>query len=328
MKLSDIIRCRYNLRALINKSQFSTEFNNFADAAMTALRRSSMRDEWETLASQELNNIHNSYQNLNAFFERFFTVIDQIVDQGFELYNSESEYLYNNIFVHDMRKPQMEPDEPFVLDWPVRILTRRLLLDDENLEVIQNRIKYHTSWEYPGLLIRPGEEQYILSMVPLDPLYLADQSLTLLQQARKHFPEIYQRRLRTYEIKDEDDTIFANFPQGQFAFVMAWYFFDFKPLRIVKKYLDQMFDLLRPGGVVAFTFNDCDYPYNVEQCEANFACYTPGSLVKQYAQSVGYKILSEYHTAGQLHWIELQRPGELSTMRGGQSLAQIIPIHL
>ena len=79
---------------------------------------------------------------------------------------------------------------------------------------------------------------------------------------------------------------------------------------------------------MAFNFNDCDYASGVLLAEHFYSCYTPGKLVKQYIESIGYETLYEAHTVDGLHWLEIKKPGTLQSIRGGQTLATIhqIPI--
>jgi hypothetical protein len=86
--------------------------------------------------------------------------------------------------------------------------------------------------------------------------------------------------------------------------------------------LTQLFDLLRPGGTLLFTYNDCDNAHNVRNFENNFRQFTPGSRMVPIIEEIGYAI--RYKTVGPHGWMEIKKPGKLETIRGGQSLAQVI----
>jgi hypothetical protein len=47
-------------------------------------------------------------------------------------------------------------------------------------------------------------------------------------------------------------------------------------------------------------------------------------LIKQYALDSGFDIIYEHHADENIHWLELQRPGNKESLRGGQALASII----
>ena len=56
------------------------------------------------------------------------------------------------------------------------ILDRRLKISDADKEVLCNRIRSHSDWRLPGMVLRPGKEDFIDIMVALDPLYVVDLS--------------------------------------------------------------------------------------------------------------------------------------------------------
>jgi predicted methyltransferase len=103
-------------------------------------------------------------------------------------------------------------------------------------------------------------------------------------------------------------------------------FFNYKPLEIVNQYLTEIYQKLKPGGVVAFTFNDCDHSGAAALAERNFMCYTPGRLVLAHAQTLGFQVRQRYRMNSSTTWIELQRLGQLTSLRGGQSLAKVVDL--
>jgi hypothetical protein len=55
-------------------------------------------------------------------------------------------------------------------------------------------------------------------------------------------------------------------------------------------------------------------------------CYTPKRLIVAVAESHGLELVNSHDASGDVSWLEFVRPGELETLRGGQSLAKIIAI--
>lgn len=205
------------------------------------------------------------------------------------------------------------------------ILNRRMYLDNESQERLQGRIVRYTDWRLPGLIFRPGLEGFIEQLVPLDPLYVVDQNLELVQPAVSKFTPEYQRRLRLYAV-DEKNTqpILAQLPVAQFGYIFAYNYFNFKPMEIIKQYIVEFWHKLRPGGVVFMTINDCDYAHGVALAEGSFMTYTPGSEIVKFAKANGFEINDRYRGTGDVAWIELQKPGEIYSLRGGQTLAKIV----
>ena len=207
------------------------------------------------------------------------------------------------------------------------ILNRRMGIDSESVELLKTRMKNFTDWRLPGMIMRPGLEPFIIDLVALDPLYLVDHSEELLNFSMERFTPEYQRRLRPYVIKEfHDNKILEKLPSGQFGFVLAYNFFNYKPMELIKRYLEELFDKLRPGGTIIMTINDCDRAHGVALAEKSFMCYTPGTVICQYAESLGYELMYRHTGLGDLNWLELKRPGEITSLRGGQTLAKIVAL--
>ena len=193
-------------------------------------------------------------------------------------------------------------------------------------ELFQNRLSQYANWKYSALIIRPGLETFIENMVAYDPLYLVDLSHDYLTPAMNKFNEQYQNRLRPYVVSEElDQDILAKIPNDQFGMCLAYNYFNFRPFEIIKKYLAEIYQKLKPGGILAFTFNDCDRPSAVKLVENYYCCYTPGYLVRELAVSMGYEIVYSWNDPGPTTWMELKKPGELTSLKGGQTLAKIVP---
>jgi SAM-dependent methyltransferase len=206
------------------------------------------------------------------------------------------------------------------------ILNRRPEITSETEQFYRTRIVRYNSWQHPAMIIRPGRETYINELVASDPLYLVDESHDLLLPALSQFNEQYQQRLRTYAINERSgEEILGKLPNGQFGLVFAYNFFNFRPFEVIKTYLTEVYQKLRPGGMLVMTFNDCDRAKGVMLVEQHFCCYTPGYLVRELAQSLGYRITFSWTDQGPSTWLELQKPGNFVSLRGGQALAKIMP---
>ena len=176
------------------------------------------------------------------------------------------------------------------------------------------------------MIIRPGLESFVDDLVAYDPLYLVDLSYEFLQPAMQKFNQQYQNRLRPYVVKEDlDNEILKQLPTAQFGMCLVYNYFNFRPFEIIKKYLEEVYKKLKPGGIFVFTFNDCDRSSAVELVERHFASYTPGHLVRELISTVGYEIVYSWNDDGPITWIEIRKPGQLDSLRGGQTLAKILP---
>ena len=195
-----------------------------------------------------------------------------------------------------------------------------------NPELFRARLSRYIDWQHSAMIIRPGIENFIDSMVALDPLYLVDLSHDYLAPALSKFNNQYQNRLRTYAVKEDlDQEILGQIPNDQFALCFAYNYFNFRPFEILKKYLDEIYQKLTPGGVFIMTFNDCDRASAVQLVENFYCCYTPGYLVRELAVSMGYEIEYSWNDPGPTTWLELKKPGTLTSLKGGQTLAKVLP---
>jgi hypothetical protein len=198
--------------------------------------------------------------------------------------------------------------------------SRRIVVGENVEQDIKQRILLHTSWRYPSLEIGCRDGEYTQYMVAADPLYIVDQFPEFISSTKSKFPEPYQRRLRDYELKDHN---LSMLPENQMAFVFSWGYFNYVSLDTMRHYLQQVFGLLRAGGIFMFSYNDGDTTFGAGMAE-NFAqSYMPKSLLVPLAESLGYEVNAESNYGNQIHWIELRRPGTLTTVKAHQVLGEI-----
>jgi len=205
------------------------------------------------------------------------------------------------------------------------ILERRPNLTTDTENYIRARIRRHSDWHYPGMILRPGLETWITDLVALDPLYLVDINLEIMAPVMERFNSEYQNRLRRYVIRESmEHVMLADLPQAQMAMILVYNYFNFKPLELTRRMLVELYHLLRPGGTLLFTFNNCDRAGGVDLAERFFMCYTPARLVLAAAEMTGFEIAHTYDIDAAATWTELRRPGALTHRRGGQTLARIV----
>jgi len=220
-------------------------------------------------------------------------------------------------------------DEALRYDSPEWIIKRTVVLEKEQQEYVLSRLLANSDWHYPGLVIRPALEPWIDNLVPLDPLYLLDEAWELLDPVKSRFNEEYVQRLRFYtinEFRDAEKPYLHSVPDNQIGFALIYNYFHNKPYEVIKQYLVETFQKLRPGGTVAFTFNDCDRFGGVEMVERKCASYTPGRMIYEYLEELGFKITQRQEITTAVTWIEATKPGTLTSIRGGQALAKIVAV--
>jgi SAM-dependent methyltransferase len=319
MKLSELVAYRNHLSGFdVNTIQYTARHK--LEEIVYNVQNSVIQPRAFTQTLQEdQTRVITAFDHFSSTLVELISELDSMIETAEKTQYAESTRLYNEEVARYGRL-----DEPTNKKVNQQILDRRMPMTADVQQMISNRIKSYVDWKYPGLIIRPGIETFISDLVALDPLYLVDYSTELLQPALSTFPEEYQRRLRVYEQDPCSTNVLDALPDNQFGMCLAFNFFEFTPLEVVEQYLRNIFNKLRPGGILAMTFNDCDRAHCVALVEKNFCFYTPGQRVKATAKSIGYRQMFSWTDMGNLTWLELRKPGELESIRGGQTLAKIV----
>ena len=253
---------------------------------------------------------------INSQFKVFDARFDQIKkDLQDQISEAERPWIQEGYNLYDQGETKYAND----------ILTGRPV-DSVESTPFRARVARHNTWKYPAMIIRPGLDSFIEKMVGCDPLYFVDLSHEFLQPAMNRFNTKYQSRLRSYVVREDlDNEILKQLPDNQFGLCIAFNYVNYRPFEIIKKYLEEVYRKLKPGGYFLFSFNDCDRQSAVELVERHFASYTPGHLVRQLISTVGYEIEYSWNDDGPITWIEVYKPGKLDSLRGGQAIAKILP---
>ena len=310
MKLSKLVSYRNHLRDL-------RIFPSVSDAVRDMGNVEHFVRTHEIQIGKKSQDLAQDFQDINNSIQNFYRTIEDLSNKVDDAIRIHEPFLYHE----SLRRYE----EEMCFETTEYILNRRLVPDLDTLEQLESNIKRYTDWRLPGLILRPGLDKFIEHMVPLDPMYLADHNTDLLDPAIKGFTPEYQRRLRPYVISETPaQPILSELPDNQFGLIFAYNFFNFKPIEIIERYLQECLGKLRPGGVFMFTFNDCDYEAGVGSAENHFQCYTPGQAIKNIADNLGYEFVFEYTKNLPVSWFEFKKPGEITSLRGGQSLAEIL----
>ena len=191
-------------------------------------------------------------------------------------------------------------------------------------------VRSYTTWQYPTLEIGPGDGDWTESLVAGDPLYIVDRHQEFLDSTLSKFNEVYQRRLRTYLTgvhakRREFD--YSMLPQEQFGFIFAWNVVNFWPFQETKRALTQCYNLLRPGGAMMFSFNNCDIVQCAESAESGYKSYLTKTLLNSIFDELGFEIIQYRSTSVNVHWVEIKKPGALTTTKRHQALGKICAVN-
>jgi len=203
---------------------------------------------------------------------------------------------------------------------------RTLPMDNDVHSEVLVRVRAYTDWRYPALEIGPGDGQWTEHLVAADPLYIIDVHKEFIDSTLSKFNYEYRNRIRAYLTGmhvGKSDTDLSQLPKNQFGFVFAWNVFDYFPLEHVKAFLSQCFDLLRPGGVMMFSYNNCDVPQCAEYVQQGFRSWMPERLLLDTCESYGFEIIASV-SKEMINWVEIKKPGTLKTVKAHQVMGEII----
>jgi SAM-dependent methyltransferase len=310
MKLSDIVSYKNLLDTLSSRPaaiEFLKETQNMIHIAEVGAVQI-------PAVINQLQQAHEKVSQAVEQVEQQFSQLKQSVQDRIEQH--EPEYFQNSLELYNTG---------YRNDSAEHIRNRVISVKPETAEIIQQRLRLYSSCRHPGMIIRPAHALFVEDLVACDPMYFVDTRESLLELTESWFTPQYQARLRRYVVDEyNDQPLFANFPANQFGLIYSFHFFEYRAWPALQKYLQECFDLLRPGGVLAFTYNNCDLARRVGMVEHYSGCYTPGRLVRKYVSELGYETVFDFDDDTNTSWMELRRPGNYTSIRGGQTLAAIL----
>ena len=201
-------------------------------------------------------------------------------------------------------------------------------LSDQSKNEIAVRASRYTSWQHPVLEIGPGDGRWTDALVAGDPLYLVDIYQEFLDSTTKQFNEVYKRKVRCYLTgKDAQKTEvdLSALPKQQFGFIFAWEVFDYLPNQFVEEYLKQCYELLKPGGVMMFSYNNCEEHHCADFGENQFKHWMPKWFLLDMIKRQFFEVIVAMSSEDTVHWVEIKKPGTLTSIVTSQTLAQILP---
>jgi SAM-dependent methyltransferase len=311
MKLSELVNYMNLLDAMSTVGTAQQADQDLAKITHVVSSSAIQLEDFSAMLTQRQNQVADALQQYESDLATLKHTLGELITTTEKPWFAESYRLYEQEMLYETTE---------------YILNRRPEISAETAQFYRTRLTRYNSWHHAAMIIRPGREPFIHDLLASDPLYLVDESHDLLQPAMTQFNEQYQQRLRPYVIQERAGTaILEQLPKSQFGLVFAYNFFNFRPFEVLKQYLTEIYQKLRPGGTLIMTFNDCDRAKAVMLVEQHYCCYTPGYLVLELAQSLGYEIAFAWTDQGPSTWLELRRSGERPSLRGGQALAKILP---
>jgi SAM-dependent methyltransferase len=315
-KLRDLVKFRESLEAIYGTKDI-TDAVDLLQNSLNALGKDAhvhvdenTKSEAVRLAS-DLERIHSDIKFNN---ERFDLIIHKLNQEA----QSES-----TKFFTDNYELEIEVESEAI---DIIRKVRAIKLPDGVQEIITQRLQRYTDWHYPALEIGCRDGEWTQYMISAEPLYIVDCYRDFLESAVKNFTPELQQRVRNYLVKDSN---LSALPQNQFNFVFCWNFLNYRSMDTIKEYLKSVKELLRPGGTFMFSYNNGDLSESAGYAEGHWMSYIPKSMLIPLCESLGYEITNTEDVRGNnertntVSWIEIRKPGDLSTVKGHPALGEI-----
>lgn len=304
MKLSELVDLRERLKKAFYLDPVLASIDNLR------LNLSLVNQNVDENYSEQLDLLIKDYRDIRTEVHKPSERVQEIIDAINKEISSKSSHFFLNNYEDELNYE--DPDNIR----RVRVMYIPVQVQQE----IESRIGLYSNWKYPGLELGCRDGEWTKFLVASDPLYIADAHQDFLDSAIKEYTPEFQRRVRPYLIRNNE---YGVLPQSQFNFVFSWNHFNYKTLETTKQALKQVYNLLRPGGVCMFSYNNGDIPAGAAYAETYFMSYMPKSLLIPMCQSLGYEVVYQQDHEPAVSWLELRKPGELSTVKGHQALGII-----
>jgi phospholipid N-methyltransferase len=257
--------------------------------------------------------------NVDKKISEFIEVVDDYIERMTRNFHARG-YVVNDFVACDMTDVEGERR---------RLLPVSLELKSELIV----KIRSYTEWHYPTLEIGPGDGEWTDHLIGGDPLYLVDQYQEFIDSTLSRFNPAYRGRVRPYLIgvgsgntptaENMSDTDLSQLPKNQIGFIFSWNVFNYFPLKHVQSYLAQCYDVLRPGGVMMFSYNNCEDVNCAIFAEMGYRSWMPESLLIKTCKEQGFEIINSVNKDESIHWVEIKKPGHIKTVKGHQVLGEI-----
>lgn len=310
MKISELVKLRENLQNAYNTDGIGASVDRLSEK-LSPVGNESEISNYKIQINDLVENLNQLHNHLRINRDQYNMIVENL---NRDILRESNKFLTENYSL------ELRVESEAVAN--IRKI-RVLELQDSIQEEIRTRINLHTNWQYPALEIGCRDGEWTQHLVAADPLYITDQYRDFLESAVSSFTPEYRQRVRSYLIRD---TNLSTLPQGQFGFIFCWNFLNYRSFDTIKEYLKSVKELLRPGGVFMFSYNNGDMHECAGYAEGHWMSYIPKSLLVPMCESLGFKVLYTHESRGEgtaISWIELKKHGTLETAKAHQVLGEI-----
>jgi SAM-dependent methyltransferase len=309
MKLVNLVKNK-NQISVINDSRLIAEYEKYISSLVNVVVTCDPEyTEFVEKLNQDLNDLKNVLSHTKSLLNDLNSKIKQDIDRKINTWDTEG-YTTDN-------GNQYSACTTYELERSNRIT----IPSDSSKQKVLSVIQKYTNPSYACLEIGPGDGEWTPLLVASDPLYLVDIHQEFLDSTSIKFPEQYRRRLRQYLLDFSDPYNLDKLPQNQFGFIFSWNVFDYFPAQQTKQYLESCFKILRPGGRMLFSYNNCNTVIGVNFAEIGNKSWMTDELILSICTELGFEI--EINTIENESWVCIKKPGALKTVKTHQALGEI-----
>lgn len=310
MKISDLLKLRDDFIDRINLLTVESSIADSCEQLDTILSSNQSIDEPDAIgkiqqAITKINHLASQYSDIKNELMTFLTDIDQAVDLI-------SPTVHQDVNVPFIKQFRVADDK----------LYRDFLISDQINQIIKSTIYKISDWHFPGMQLGCRNNEYTGNLVGCDPLYLCDIDPQAIDDAANQFNDVYGKRLRKYKLNNHQ---LGHLPMNQFGFIFSWMFFNFAELNDMELYLAELLKVLRPGGSLILTYNNGDIAESARLFESGMMSFVPKRKLLPICKDLGYIVIDSFdydnidNQIKTISWIELRKPGELSTIKRSQA---------
>jgi hypothetical protein len=315
--LSKLVSYQHKIISLRNELTLQTEICNRNDR-FNGIDSSGLGDKTKV---RDVLDVYNGLVELNTSLDQKLDILIQSLEDEINIAGAllEKDPEYINKFNEQ--------------SWPIGLIDPYQTANQQYLIDIQQQLTQYAMWKFPGLQLYPQSKQWTDVMLASDPVYLVACIKDTLSHIIEHYPGLYQRRLRLYSSVVSSDTIDRSLkflPQNQIGYVVMWNTPLYLTSDLLRQYLESIYNVLRPGGVCVFNYNNCSIPASAKLAEDKLFSFSTSNIIKQMTSNIGFEnvLFTDVElpdlTYTHMSWVEIRKPGTLSTIKAHQPLAEII----
>lgn len=310
MKLANLVKNK-NLIKEIDHDSFLKNYEEYVNSLVSILMTcDASKASFIEQLQIELSNLKTTCDHTNSILENINNHIQREINEIVKDWNKRG-YIVADGFTGSDSFPADKERE-----------VRSFITSDKTKQKILSIIQTFTIPKYACLEIGPGDGVWTPFLVAGDPLYLVDIQQEFLDSTAFKFPEQYRKRLRPYLLEFNDCFNLSKLPQNQIGFVFSWNVFEYFPATETRLYLESCYNVLRPGGRMLFSYNNCNFIECVNHAEMGNKSWMTEEILLSICSEIGFEI--EKTDSSEESWMLIKKPGELKTVKTHQALGEII----